>query len=150
MAAIEARIEAYCSRAEQCRSSVRKKLQSWGVPEGEIGRILENLEEERFIDERRYASAYANDKVKFGRCGKQKVRFELRQHGIPEALVREALAGIPDELYEKISEEVALAKWDKLSGEGNMFVRKGKLTAFMLSRGFEMDRVIEIEKGLKE
>ncbi len=146
---IEDRIEMYCSRSEQCRFSVRKKLQSWHVPDTEIARILENLEDERFIDEQRYASAFTNDKVKFGHCGKQKIRFELKQHGIPDSCIRKALEEIPEELYVRIMEEVALSKWEKLSAEENVFVRRQKLSAFLLSRGFEMDRIIVLEKNLE-
>ena len=141
IALIENKIEMYCSRAEQCRFSVRKKLQSWGVPNAEISRILENLEDERFIDEQRYTSAFVNDKIKFGHCGKQKIRFELRQHGIPEALIKKAFDEVPEELYEDVLKQVAQQKWEKLANEENLFLRRQKLTAFLLSRGFEMEMI---------
>ena len=50
------RVAAYCSTAEHCRAEVTEKLQRWGIPYDAIDRIINRLEQEKYIDEERYPS----------------------------------------------------------------------------------------------
>lgn len=49
------RVAAYCSTAEHCRAEVTEKLQRWGIPYDAIDRIINRLEQEKYIDEERFA-----------------------------------------------------------------------------------------------
>ena len=110
IAVIRAKIEMYCSRAEQCAFAVRKKLQQWHVPAQDADRIVEELEAESFIDESRFATAFAHDRLRFGKCGRNKIRFELRQKQISDKIVSEALATIDEDEYIAILQTVAESK----------------------------------------
>ena len=44
------RVAAYCSTAEHCRAEVTEKLQRWGIPYDAINRILNHLEQEKYIE----------------------------------------------------------------------------------------------------
>lgn len=48
------RVAAYCSTAEHCRAEVTEKLQRWGIPYDAIDRIINRLEQEKYIDEERF------------------------------------------------------------------------------------------------
>ena len=56
------RMQAYCARTEHCRSEVAAKLRQAGADVRMIERILQRLVDDRFIDEERFARAYAHDK----------------------------------------------------------------------------------------
>jgi regulatory protein len=149
IAVISAKIEMYCSRAEQCVFSVRKKLQQWHVPAQDVERIVECLKAEGFIDESRFAAAFAHDRLKFGKCGRNKIRYELYQKHIAEKDVAEALKSLDELLYADTLHSVAVAKQRTLKALATDEQRR-KLTAYLLSRGFETELIYkEINKVIK-
>ena len=145
MAVIRAKIQAYCSRAEQCESSVRRKLAEWHVPATDAEDIVAELIDDGFIDERRYAAAFVHDRLRFGRCGRNKIRFELRQKQISDKVVSEALSTIDENEYIAILQTVAESKRRTLKDlEPAMLQRR--LQGFLLSRGFETEYIIRYNK----
>ena len=60
------RVAAYCSTAEHCRAEVTEKLQRWGIPYDAIDRIINRLEQEKYIDEERFCRAFIHDKYQVG------------------------------------------------------------------------------------
>ena len=72
------RMEAYCASAEHCRTEVTDKLLRWGLPYDTANRIVDRLEQEKFIDEERYCNAFIRDKFRFAKWGKQRIDQALR------------------------------------------------------------------------
>ena len=68
---------AICSKKEHCSWEIQEKLVKWEIPEKEIDRIMTFLHQHRFIDDARYAQAYAEDKFRFNHWGKQKIALML-------------------------------------------------------------------------
>ena len=68
-----------CSRKEYCCADIRKKLEQWELPEEEAAKVMQFLQEHHFVDDRRYARNYAEDKARFNRWGRQKITLMLRQ-----------------------------------------------------------------------
>lgn len=93
------RMEAYCAQAEHCRSEVTDKLVRKGVPHDMADRIADRLEQDKFIDERRYSRAFIQDKFRFAKWGKLKIDLALRQKRIEPAIYRPLLAEIDTEEY---------------------------------------------------
>ena len=56
------RLTAKCAASEYCRADIRKMMSRWELPEGAVDRILKRLQDERYIDEQRYAHAFVRDK----------------------------------------------------------------------------------------
>ena len=149
IAVIRAKIEMYCSRAEQCAFAVRKKLQQWHVSAQDADKIVDELGAEGFIDESRFATAFAHDRLKFGKCGRNKIRYELYQKHIAEKHVSEALQSLDEQLYADTLHNVAVAKFRALKALAPDEQRR-KLTAFLLSRGFETELIYkEINRVIK-
>ena len=70
---------AICSKKEHCSWEIQEKLVKWEIPEKEIDRIMTFLHQHRFIDDARYAQAYAEDKFRFNHWGKQKIALMLHR-----------------------------------------------------------------------
>ena len=66
------RAAALCSSSEHCIADIREKLSRWGIGEPDARTIVERLVQERFIDEGRYAIAFAKDKFRFSGWGRIK------------------------------------------------------------------------------
>lgn len=72
------RVAAYCSTAEHCRAEIAEKLQRWGIAYDAIDRIINRLEQEKYIDEKRFCRAFINDKYRFAKWGKMKIGQALQ------------------------------------------------------------------------
>ena len=119
------RLAAYCSTAEHCRAEVTEKLQRWGISYDAIDRIINRLEQEKYIDEERFCRAFIHDKYRFAKWGKIKIGQAPYLNEIDE-----------DE-YLAILNNLLMTKRKSVHAE-NEFELTNKLVRFALSRGFEM------------
>ena len=129
-----------CSRREYCVSQMREKLAAWGLPEDARERVIHRLVDERFIDELRFARAYAMDKMRYNHWGRVKIGQMLRLMGIPAALRQTALDELPADEYTAILQRLARQKRPALKAR-NDYELRGKLMRFLAGRGFEADEV---------
>lgn len=131
---------AYCSQAEHCISEVKNKLTQWEITEPDQTKIIRYLVEEKYIDEMRFATAYAKDKFRYNKWGKIKIRIELERKKIDRELIEIALATIDPDEYNAMIINLAKAKEKKLTYR-NEYEKKGKLYRFLTGKGFEMEAI---------
>ncbi len=136
-----ARAAAQCSTGEQCISQIRQKLMRWNINDGAQERILARLVEERYIDEARFARAYANDKFRYNHWGPVRIDQELRRLGIASSLRREAIALLPQEEQTDTLKALLAQKAPAVKAK-SAYERNGKLIRFALGRGFTMDDIL--------
>ncbi|MDR0989196.1 MAG: RecX family transcriptional regulator [Prevotellaceae bacterium] len=134
---------AYCSVAERCRYEVAVKLKAWEMSEAASLRILNRLEQERYLDEARYCRAFVRDKWRFAKWGKVKIAQALAHKQLPPDAVADAIAEIDDREYTSLLKNLLSAKAKSIRSE-NDYERKGKLIRFALSRGFEMKDILRV------
>jgi regulatory protein len=132
-----------CSKQERCKSEIREKLLKSGLNETDIEKVLSALEKERFIDESRYASMYANDKLRLNGWGRIKIRHMLYHKKIPAGIIDGALAGMDGTEYEETIRK-ELAKKKKSIRGGNAWDVRNKLFRFASQRGFESEIIRKI------
>ena len=131
------RAAAYCSQAERCRREVADKLRAWGEEDAdETAQILERLEAESFLDEQRYARAFANDKLRFQGWGRLKIRAALAQKGVASKAVQIALDELDEATYQETLQKLADKKRRELRAEKDEYVLRQKLSRFLYGRGF--------------
>jgi regulatory protein len=134
-------IARYCAIGERSPWQISTKLEKIGLNPTEITRILDMLRAEDFLNERRFACAFANDKLQFNSWGKKKIKIELRRHQVETDLIEEALGQISKELYaEKIS-QVLKSKLKQLSSEDDLRIKKKKMIAYAMQKGFDFEPV---------
>jgi len=138
------RAMALCSRSEKCRSEIDNKLIAWGISSGsDREKIINRLVSDNFLNERRYATNYANDKYRFNRWGKVKIRMMLKTKVIPEEIIEEALSGISDQDYtDRLREELKARK--RTIKSKNQFDMKGRLFRYAASKGYEYDLIYKV------
>ena len=133
---------AYCTLCERCISEVSTKLAAWGVPHGEQQKIIVRLQQEGFIDEARYCRAFVNDKVRFNRWGRIKIRAALCEKRLPRELVNEAIENINKEEYMSALAEVIAAKRRELKVKED-YAAQQKIMRYAASRGFEPSLIMK-------
>lgn len=131
------RVASYCSTAEHCRAEISEKLQRWGIAYETVIRILNQLEDEKYIDEERFCRAFVNDKYRFAKWGKMKIAQALYMKKIPKDLSWRCLNGIDEEEYLSILRDLLASKRKSVNATDD-YELNGKLMRFAMSRGFEL------------
>ena len=140
------RVTSLCSASEYCIHDINEKLYRWGISSTDSERIIDNLLDEKYIDEARYAQAYTNDKLRFSHWGRIKIKSMLRMKHISDRDINNALDNISEEEYESILRDIIKGK-AKSVGDAEDYASRAKIIRFALQRGFEMG---EITKFISE
>lgn len=134
--AVLSRMQALCSRREYCAREIADKIRK-NVPEmtpQDVEDIIASLKEDKFLDDLRYASAFARDKSSIQGWGPVKIRYMLSSKGIPPAVISDALEEIDTQKASLKLEKMLEAKARTLEGDPQ---KKYKLIKFALSRGYD-------------
>ncbi len=141
----------FCARGEKCTKDVKDKLKRWELTEEQIDAIIRQLQEQKFIDDSRYALAFANDKNRFNFWGKTKIRYHLQSKGITSELIRAALNEINEEEYQVQLEDMLRKKIRGMIPIEDPYQAKAKLVRFAASRGFEAELIFStLDRLLKD
>ena len=134
---------AQCSGREYCCDDIKNKLISWGVTVNDAEKIIINLINENFINEQRYATAFARDKFRYNKWGKIKIAAHLRHKNIPGEIVKEALGSIDYDAYTKVLKDLITSHRRSVKAK-NQYDLKAKLLRYGLSKGFESSLLYEV------
>lgn len=136
------RMRALCSKREYCSSDIMKKvLTALGDDKEAAHKIVSSLIEEKYIDDLRYASAYARDKSSIAGWGAAKIRYMLSAKGISRETIGEALEEIDDckaagRLYKLMETKSRTLKDDPQA--------RLKMLRFGMGRGYSYEEVAEV------
>ena len=135
-----------CSRREYCVSDIRKKLmvQLEGNA-ADVGEILEHLISERYVDDLRYASAYARDKASISGWGATKIRYMLSAKGISQDVISQALEEIDASKAQVRLDKLLENKFKSLKDDPQC---KLKMLRFGLGRGYAYEDVASVVDAL--
>ena len=143
------RFQALCSRSEQCSADIlRKLLKAFDGDEEKAREVLDSLQADKYVDDARYAAAFARDKARLEGWGPVKIRFKLRGKGLPDAAIEEGIRQIDiDEAEDKLYRLVQ-ARRKALEGDPQI---KLKLLKYALGRGYSYDQVAPaVDKALAD
>ena len=133
------RLQRLCSRAEYCSGDIyRKALKDLEGDAEAAARVVAELREDRYVDDARYAAAFAREKASLQGWGPVKIRFQLRGKGVSEADISAALADVDPEKADTRLEKLLEEKWRSLEGDPQ---RKLKLIKYALSRGYDYEKI---------
>lgn len=136
------RMRGLCSRREYCRQDIMKKvLAALGGDADEAGRIMDRLVEEKYIDDLRYASAFARDKSSIAGWGVTKIRYMLAAKGIDRETIAAALQEVDEGKASDRLEKLLSAKVRSLKDDPQC---RMKLLRFALGRGYQYDEAAEV------
>lgn len=140
-----AKAEHFCAYQERAQQEVRDKLYEWGLYTDAVERIITTLITDNFLNEERFAKAYAQGKFNMKGWGRNKIKQGLKLKRVSDPLIRKALLAIDADDYYNMLEKVIDKKNNQLT-EKDAFKRRYKLQQYALSRGFENDLTIDCLK----
>ena len=124
-----AKLLSFCDRSEK---EIREKILKKGYSEAECEEAIAFCRSYGYLDDSRYVQHFVNDAVNLKKHGKARIKQELRQKGIDDSLIEEALASINDEREMLISEMERRFKGCDFTDKKV----KNKVFGFFLRRGF--------------
>ncbi|MEM9829342.1 MAG: regulatory protein RecX [Bacteroidota bacterium] len=133
----------YCAYQERTQQEVRDKLYSYGLHTDAVEEVLSELISDGFVNEERFAQAFARGKFRSNKWGRIKIEMSLRQKGLSDYCIRSGLSEIRDQDYQDTLSGLIQKKWSSLSGE-DPYARKHKTARFVLGKGYESELVWKI------
>ena len=142
------KLKHYCAYQERCHSEVKQKLYDLGIWKKDHDEIIATLIEENYLNEERFAIAFAGGKWRMKHWGRVKIKHELKQKQVSDYSIQKALKQIDDEEYQNVLIKLAKEKYASLKSD-QYLVRKKKTIDFLIAKGFEAElvyRAMEKEK----
>ncbi|MBU1424224.1 MAG: recombination regulator RecX [Gammaproteobacteria bacterium] len=128
----------YLARREHSRAELQQKLLPHAQEGEDLNAVLDELEKRNWLSDARAATQWVD--AKRGRFGTQRIAHELRQKGIPENLISDALPQLKETEL-----DAAREVWRKKFGiQPQDSKEKAKQVRFLQSRGFSMDTIFKV------
>ena len=132
-------LQGRCVRREYCRAEMRQKaLKALDGDEAAAVEVLDSLVEDGFVDDARYAGAFAREKAVLDGWGPVKIRYMLKAKGIGSADIDSALESIDAVAAAEKLDKLLAAKAKSLQGDPHARL---KLIKYALSRGYNYDDI---------
>ena len=137
--AIKNQLEALCAKREYCVADIRRKaLERLEGDREKADELVAALIADKFVDDSRYASAFAREKASLQGWGLIKIRFQLRAKGIPDQVISAALEEIDSDKASARLQKLLETKWHSLQDDPQ---GRLKLFKFALTRGYEYEEI---------
>ena len=136
------RLRRLCSRREYCMSDILKKAE--GALDGNTEsakEVLSVLVSEKYVDDLRYATAYAREKAMISGWGETKIRYMLSAKRIDRSLIDQALTEIDASKADSRLQKLLGNKAKSLKADPQIRL---KLLRFALGRGYQYDDVVRV------
>jgi regulatory protein len=142
-----AKIQRYCAYQERSHKEVKSKLYDYGLYATQVDEILSQLITDGFLNEERFAKAYAGGKFRIKKWGKLKIKNELEFLGLTKNCIQRGLKEIEAVDYSKTLKALIKKKSAEIKEE-NLFKKRDKVARFVIGKGYEPEMVWEYVKDL--
>lgn len=121
------------ARREHSARELNAKLRAGGQDGEATGQALERLQAQRYQDDERFAASLARRRAGQG-YGPQRIRAELKSHGLGDAAIRAAIAAIEVDWIAVAAAQLRRHAGTKAPADA---AERAKRAAFLLRRGFD-------------
>lgn len=147
-AKVAERMKTLCSRREYCSADIMKKVMN--ALDGDrfhAEKIVSGLIKDKYIDDQRYASAFARDKSFIAGWGETKIRYMLAAKGISGEIITEALLDVDKGKSFVRLERLMETKARSLKDDPHARL---KMIRFGMGRGYSYEAVAEVTGNIIE
>jgi regulatory protein len=141
------KIEGYCAYQERSHEEVRNKLFQFGITSSDADEIITALILDGFLNEERFAKAYAGGKFRLKKWGRLKIENALEKKGVSKNCIRSGLKEIDEEDYLFTLRQILEGKAENIEEE-NLYVKRDKLSQFAILKGYEPELVWKLLKEI--
>jgi len=134
------KLKQYCAYQERSHYEVEQKLYELGIRKPSQDEIIATLIEEDYLNEERFAKAFAGGKFRMKEWGRKKIYYALKEKRVSEYSIKQAMKEIDEEEYLKNMKGLVEQKYSSLKDEQHL-ARKKKTIDYLLQKGYEFDLV---------
>lgn len=120
---------------------VLRKLNEHGYSEAVVEATIQRLKDNRYLGDEQFAQTWVENRSTFKPRSKRMLAMELRQKGVGEDVIEQALAGTEDESSLAYQSAVKYAR--RLAGADWETFRK-RLGAYLMRRGFSYGTIAPV------
>lgn len=135
-----AKLQNYCAYQERSHREVKQRLYDYGLYSSEVDELIARLITEGFLNEERFAKAFAGGKFRMMKWGKLKIQRELEMHGLTKNCIARGLKEIDQFDYQKSLTALIKKKWQQ-TAEPNAFRKKNRVARYAIAKGYEPELV---------
>ncbi len=135
-------MKSWCAYQERSQDEVRQKLRSAGIAGEAAENIIIELISLNFLNEERFAIAFARGKFRIKKWGRIKIRNGLREKKVSAACVDKALHQIEEEEYAATLQQLLQQKW-RLLKESHPLKKRHMVLRQLQSKGYELELIME-------
>jgi regulatory protein len=134
------------ARREHARTELGRKLSQRGFSESLVGEVLDALEAENLLSDRRFTESFVEQRMARGQ-GPLKIRHELRERGISAELAKQCI----DAVRQSWCEQALAVRHKRFGAESPADIReRSRQARFLAQRGFEQEHIrFALEDELK-
>ncbi len=114
-----------------------------GFSDEETSEVCDYIEEVGLVDDDLYVKFFVEDSFRIKNKGARKIVYELKQRGIDDDKIEEAIEEASDMEYEALKEAYE-RKLEATKSETDPYKRKNKIIRFLISRGFDYSDIKDI------
>ena len=142
---VRKKIYHYCAYQERSHQEVRNKLYALELSTNEVDEMISHLITEGYLNEERFAKAFAGGKFRLKNWGRIKIIQALEAKGLTRNCIASGLREIEEADYIKTIESLLSKKANQIEEE-NTFVKREKLANYIIQKGFELELVWSVVK----
>lgn len=114
-----------------------------GFTDEETSEVCDYIEEVGLVDDDLYVKFFVEDSFRIKNKGARKIVYELKQRGIDDDKINEAIEEASDMQYDALKEAYE-RKLEATKNETDEYKRKNKIIRFLISRGFDYSDIKDI------
>ena len=134
------KIRQYCAYQERSHLEVRNKLYGYGLFRNEVDEILVGLLADGYLNEERFAKAFAGGKFRMKQWGRIKITHALEAKGVSKNCIQIGLKEIDSATYMESLRELLTTK-SKIIQEDNIYSTRDRLSKYAMQKGYEPELV---------
>jgi len=125
------------------RAEIVQRLRTAGFADDIIEDTLKRLEDLGLIDDAQFARSWVKHRLTGKAVGKARIKWELRQKGVPTDVLEEALSAVDADTEYESAVDAARRRWRK-DGSLDERTKRRRLASFLRRQGFEWEVVTRI------
>jgi regulatory protein len=130
------------ARRERTVSEVRTYLLGRGAEAGVTDAAIDELREQRYLDDARFARAFVEDKRALAQWGTERIRRGLQERGIDRELVDAALATTGEDQTDELERALALLR-ARFSHAPRDRRERERALGLLVRRGYEYELAVD-------